>query len=71
MVLFHSRHFLARGRRQIGLCFALLLAAGLGVELAGNWPEPAPATIAPEFALAPPGWPLVLAPLVLSEYLRH
>jgi hypothetical protein len=71
MILFHCRHFFARGRRTAALLLALLLATGLGGALVGNWPEPVRETPPPEFTLALPGWPLVLAPLVWNEYLRR
>jgi len=69
MILFHCRHSFARGRRTAALLLALIMAMGLGIALVGNWPEPVRATPPPEFTLAPPCWPLVLAPLVLNEYL--
>ena len=69
MVLFPTRHFFARGRRTTVLLLALLLATGLGGALAGIWPEPTRAAPPSEIALAPPGWPLVLAPLIQNEYL--
>ena len=71
MVLFHSRHFFARGWRTTVLLLALLLATGLGSALAGKWPEPSREPPPPGLALAPPGWPLVLAPLALNEYFRR
>ena len=71
MILFHCRHIFARGRRTAVLLLALLLATALGSALVGNSPEPVRETPPPEFALALPGWPLLLAPLVWNEYLRR
>jgi hypothetical protein len=71
MILFHCRHFFARGRRTTALLLALIMATGLGIALVGNSPEPVRETPPPEFTLALPGWPLVLAPLVLNDYLHR
>jgi hypothetical protein len=71
MVLARIRHFSARVRRTTALLLALILATGLGIALVGNWPEPVRETPSPEFTLAPPCWPLVLAPLVLNDYLHR
>jgi len=71
MVLVNLRHFFARVQRMTALLLALILATGLGIALVGNWPEPVRETPPPEFTLAPPCWSLVLAPLVLNDYLHR
>jgi hypothetical protein len=71
MILFYRRHFFARERRTAALVLALLLATALGGTLVGNWPEPVRESPPSEFTLAPLCWPLVLAPLVLNDYLHR
>ena len=71
MPLIHCQHCFARGRQTTALLLALLLAMGLGGALVGNSPEPVRETPPTEFTLALTGWPLVLAPLVLNDYLHR
>ena len=71
MVLVNLRNFFARVQRTTALLLVLIMATGLGIALVGNWPEPVRETPPPEFTLAPPCWPLVLAPLVLNDYLHR